>query len=63
MLAISWLSTIGLFLIIAIDTNGFAGMNSLKDWTKVIPLLIACYVIPQIIRKIIYWIIDGFRKS
>ena len=60
-LLISILSCIGWILFVAIG-RGFSNFHD-RDWFIAIGGLIAAFFIPQLIRIIAYWVIDGFKKD
>lgn len=44
------------------ETNWFANMNE-RGWIIFIAGIPITYFIPQVIFRVSYWIIDGFRKD
>ncbi len=61
-LVFSVLSVIVFILGIAIDSDFFSNVPPI-GWFIIIVGAIVAYLIPQMIRIVIYWIVDGFRKD
>lgn len=61
-LIVSIFSLLGWMIFIFIDSKGFSDMDSL-GWVIVLIGSIIFFFIPQLIWKIVYWVIDGFSKA
>ena len=61
-LVLSVLSVIGWILWVGIASNGFSQVK-LVGWLVLAGGLVIAYLIPQLICKVIYWVIDGFKKD
>ena len=53
---ISWIAFIG------VESDGFSTVNPI-GWLILVGTSIAAYFAPQLIGKITYWVVDGFRKG
>lgn len=56
LLVISWTALIG------IASDGFSNIN-LPGWIVFTGGLVIVYFIPSLIARIVYWVIDGFKKD
>jgi len=54
--SVGWIIFIGIIII-------RHGNHNLVEWIILIVGAIIVYFIPQLIRKLVYWIIDGFRDD
>jgi hypothetical protein len=59
----SVLSVIGSILFVAIASKGFDAKVTQMGWVIFFLGIFISYFVPIIIIKIIYWVIDGFRKD
>lgn len=62
LLILSVLSVIGWTVFVAIASHGFSIMP-LRGWLILMGGLVIAFFAPFLIAKIVYWVIDGFKKD
>ena len=58
----SVLSALGWFLFMLIASEGFSNVHVRGLLILILGMLIAC-LIPHLLCRVVYWVIDGFRKD
>lgn len=54
---IAWVSFIG------VVSHAFTDMGTYEGWIILAVGIVVAYFVPQLICKVVYWVLDGFRKD
>ena len=61
-LVLSVLSVIGWVLWVGIESDGFSQVKPI-GWLIFAGGMVIAYLLPQLLCKVTYWVIDGFKKD